>query len=354
MKYHERYILLILSLTLMTALPALTGCESTLTDVETVNIELRIGLGTTGNGVETAPWTKANEEDLEGIRTLRVIVCSAADANGDVTLLHDSGILSNFEFNSSAPHVTLPIPNIPFGTATFYVIANEQSLGESTLEELLTNKQTLNSLGNTIINNSTFPITGFGSETPSDVNSKGLPITGFKTIEVSNNMSSVEVDLYRAVAKICVKIENATNSDLFMLKKIEFSSIVSDNMYLFPNYDNRGDVPENTIYSPLIRDYSNETISIQSYQTADFFTAYIYPYEGNGGKDNFSITLFKDGNPGGLTATIKDREVIIPRNTQVNILAKVNTNVSISIDFEVMAWNDGRWDEFEIDVPEFI
>lgn len=327
---------------------------------ETVDVELRIGVD--GGGLETGSgaWTKAAGSKTEtDIHSLRVIAC-ATDDDGSVSVVYRSEKITTFTMNSGQPHVVLTVPKVPAGSVTFYVVANEDALGQEVLtdevltDEVLAKPAGLSSLlyidnyqlpGGGVERNVRFPIDGFGSLDES-ISGNGLPMSGLTTVEVTSGMNPVTVNLERMVAKVLVKVENAISEAIVMKNRIDFTNFVGDRTYLFPETGDRGDVPSDVEYDPLKPINSGKQTSIEgSFTCEDFYTAYILPC-GDTGDSGLSITLYRaDGTS--CTGTIPGN-VVIPRNTQMTILAQINEKVGISISFEVLPWK-----AYNINVPVF-
>ena len=318
---------------------------------ETVDVELRIGVD--GGGLETGSgaWTKAAGSKAEtDIHSLRVIAC-ATDDDESVSVVYHSEKITTFTMNSGQPHVVLPVPKVPAGSVTFYVVANEDALGPEVLtDEVLADPAGLSSLlyidnyhlpDGGVERNVRFPIDGFGSQEAS-IATNGLPMSGLTTVEVTSGMNPVTVNLERMVAKVLVQVENAISEAIVMENKIDFTNFVGDRTYLFPETGDRGDVPSGVEYDRLNPINSGKTSIKGSFTCEDFYTAYILPCGGTG----LSLTLYRaDGTS--CTGTIPGN-VVIPRNTQMTILAQINEKVGISISFEVLPWK-----AYNINVPVF-
>ena len=288
---------------------------------ETVDVELRIGVD--GGGLETGSgaWTKAAGSKTEtDIHSLRVIAC-ATDDDGSVSVVYRSEKITTFTMNSGQPHVVLTIPKVPAGSVTFYVVANEDALGPEVLtDEVLADPAGLSS----------------------------LLYIGLTTVEVTSGMNPVTVNLERMVAKILVKVENAISETIVMENKIDFTNFVSDRTYLFPEAGDggRGDVPDDVVYTSLNTENHDDGTSIEGTTTCEnFYTAYILPCGGTG-DSGLSLTLYREDGTS-CTGTIPGN-VVIPRNTQMTILAQINEKVGISISFEVLPWK-----AYNINVPVF-
>ena len=355
-----RYILLLLCLSTVSC-SIVPGPES----AGTVDVELRIGVDGGGLGIETKA---AGSEAETAIHSLRIIACVTAD-DGTVSVVYCSEKLTGITMNGGQPHVVLTVPEMSTGSATFYVVANEAALGytdedfqygEGVTDGLLA---VPSKLGETLYideyqlqdgsveRNIRFPKHAFSSLSSLDgtISSEGLPMTGLTTAEVTSGMGPVTVNLERTVAKILVQVENAISSSITMYDRINFTNFIGDRTYLFPASEGsgRGDVPADfNGYIPLNLHNSEQTTEIPGTTICEnFFTAYILPCGGTG-DSGLSLTLYRtDGTS--CTGTIPGN-VVIPRNTQVTILAQINEKVGISISFKVLPW-----EPYTIDVPVF-
>lgn len=314
---------------------------------ETVDVELRIGVDGGGLETEHGAWTKSAGSKAEtDIHSLRVIAC-ATDEDGSVSVVYHSEKITTFTMNSGQPHVVHTVPKVPAGSVTFYVVANEDALGPEVLtDEVLADPAGLSSLLY-IDNDVRFPIDGFGSQEAS-IATNGLPMSGLTTVEVTSGMNPVTVNLERMVAKVLVQVENAISETIVMENKIDFTNFVSDKTYLFPEAGDggRGDVPDGVVYTSLNEENPDDETSIGGTTTCEnFYTAYILPCGGTG-DSGLSLILYRaDGTS--CTGTIPGN-VVIPRNTQMTILAQINEKVGISISFEVLPWK-----AYNINVPVF-
>ena len=359
-----RYILLLLCLGAVSC-SIVPGPES----AGTVDVELCIGVDGSGLEAGSGAWTKAAGSEAEtAIHSLRIIACAAA-YDGKVSVVYCSEKLTDITMNGGQPHVVLTVPEMPTGSATFYVVANEAALGytdedfrygEGVTDGLLADPS---KLGETLYideyqlqdgsvgRNIRFPKHAFSSLSSLDgtISSEGLPMTGLSTAEVTSGMGPVTVNLERTVAKILVQLENAISSSITMYDRIYFTNFIGDRTYLFPASEGsgRGDVPAGfNGYTPLNLRNSEQTTEIPGTTICEnFFTAYILPCGGTG-DSGLSLTLYRtDGTS--CTGTIPGN-VVIPRNTQVTILAQINEKVGISISFKVLPW-----EPYTIDVPVF-
>lgn len=321
---------------------------------DTVDVTLGIGMHGNGPVKDEDTWTKAAGTEAEtAIRSLRIIACTGA-ADGTEKVVYCSERITDISMSSQRPHVVYTVPGVPVGSVTFYVVANEETLGytdedflfgEGAVGGLLADPSALNTTLFIDENNEQFPIKGF-NDLEDVIAEKGLPMTGTTTVEVTADMGAVTVDLERMVAKILVRVENAVSYSIDMKKRLEFGNIVGDRTYLFPdNTGNRGDVPDDyNGYLPLTID-TEESSAIEAATTVDFFTAYILPC-GGAGENGLSLTLYRNDGTSS-TGTISGN-VVIPRNTQMTILARINERVDISISFEVLPW-----EEYTVDIPVF-
>lgn len=318
-------------------------------DSRTTTVILNVGIPGAELGVEERPWTRADAVEgtqryvdaaqYEDIRTLRVIV---SDGPKSIVFNHLFKVNTDFTVQQGSPMVTLTIEDVPVGEVSFYVIANESSIlnaGES-----YDNDRIMNALGNStkIVhldeNRQFFPRTG------PQIQEHGIPMTGSRRVTLSESVSSVTVTLIRSVAKINLKIENATTSEI-KLTEVKFGAFNGNTMYLFPT--ETLDVPDNAGYIDLT--YTPQDITVAGGEQSDWLAVYIYPaYATRSDGNPFTLQLKTlAGNTYGPTV-FDDNITAIPRNTQVNILAKINTDVGLELKFEV-----ADWESYDIIVPDF-
>ncbi len=272
----------------------------------------------------------------EGIKTLRIVV-----STGPKSIVYNKKYTASELTPDADGKVTLTIPDVPIGIATFFAIGNEESIGkEYTTEVILDELEKGNQQFLFVDETKTyFPKTG-----PNIVD-HGLPMSATVGVSVVRNMAPVNIELRRAVVKLNLIVENGTTSDI-TLEKVNFGPFVGDRFYLFT--DQTMDVPDGTQYGVL--EFLDRHITIPGNQSTPKLATYIYPtyaYKAGMGDNPYTI---------GLTTNVREYEPLVfgmgynsfPRNTQVNITARITTTAVIILNFEVC-----KWDEYPVEVPPF-
>lgn len=318
------------------------SCERHL-DMSRRTSSVQISIDLPGNiDVEECPWTKAyvDASQYEGVRTLRIIVTSGSPESR--TILYNQ----KEEGVGNISTYTTTIENLPHDSLTFYVIANEESLGmtyddETIMSNLAANHKLL-FLDDTDPKH--FPARG------PDIVKNGIPMSGYTAVRLTGDRS-VAIDLYRSVVKLALVIENATENPV-TLRRVSFGEFFGDRYYMFR--DLTLDVPDDIEYEGMVYDNLNIDIPGAVDDTAEPYTAtlsmYFYPthpdFDGN---NNSPFTM-------GLNTAANDYDNLVfapntsffVRNTQVNLRARITTTMGVTLDFTVVGW-----DEKDVSVPSF-
>lgn len=303
---------------------------------ETTTVYLKIG-GLESNDVQ-AITRYVDATPYEGLRTLRVIVTDKG-----MTKIHcnqkTNVIVNPTEPTSSLNTVTITIPDIPVGELNFYVIANEESIGKEYDNETLMNDEKQNN--KLLFIDNTDP--HFFPKKGPEIKKLGLPMSGMKTININKYNNQVAIDLRRAVTKLSLTVENATNGPI-VLQNVEFGSFFGDRLYVFPEY--QLDVPEGSSYAPL--SYKGVNMTIPATGSTDKLSAYLYPtYAYSQGDSPYTISIETDKNKYDKLVFAPNVNSF-PRNTQVNIHARITTTTGITLNFAVT-----DWDDYIVNVPDF-
>lgn len=303
---------------------------------ETTTVYLKIG-GLESNDVQ-AITRYVDATPYEGLRTLRVIVTDKKRTQ--IYYNQKTNVIENpKEPTSSLNTVTISIPNIPVGELNFYVIANEESIGKEYDDETLMNDEKQN---NKLLFIDEADPHYFPKKGP-DIKELGLPMSGMKTININKYNNQVSIDLRRAVTKLLLTVENATNGSI-TLQDVTFGSFFGDRLYVFPEY--QLDVPESSIYDPL--SYEGLDIPVPASSTIDVLSVYLYPtYAYSQGDNPYTISI-KTGNIEYEKLVFAPNVNSFPRNTQVNIHARITTTTGITLNFVVT-----DWDDYTVNVPDF-
>lgn len=356
MRQYKKTSLRLLAATLL--VPALLcGCSrsSVFQEGETTALTLNIGIQGSSVSLSKADGDGTGTADpYEGIRTLRVIVVSKADASGGRRILANQ----TFDVDNSANpttaklEATVKMQNVPIGTADLYVIANEESImgeGNGYTDEVLSGEQYKEDDKLLVLDEGWkyFP------KRYEDIARFGLPMSG-KLEDVSivpGGNPLGPVTLTRAVVKLCVTVENATAGDM-TLQWLRFGEFVSDRVYMFREDGVSLDIPSDTKYRSLEYGDENQPINLNLAAEANtnWQSVYIYPNfarKDPTGRNPYTLTIATENKTYGPSLLASDMNSMI-RNTQLNITARITAAATIDIDYEFVEWT-----ETEIIVPPF-
>lgn len=310
---------------------------------ETTTVTLHIA-GSRNNATEDA-----NEN--EGFKTLRVIM---TDADGKVEINYMQTNVPAGGTNG----VTLSLKNITQGQKTFYVIGNEKSIGwEGDNPEYAIGRTLNTDFLDTIIEDDDrtyFP------KLRGEIGRYGLPITGYKTMDINNETTDVEIFTYHAVAKVSLSFINNTSSNI-VISGLNLGQFMANRAYLFPGEDISSqrvplDVKYDTWSYP--RSYpSSSRVTIQkgSYKNIPGNKNLIefYVYETNADPEHYTIAMTTSTL--GATGLSESRPFLaeseILRNQWVQVEATINNN-AVDVDV-VLTWSVRSWNIEEIEVPPF-
>lgn len=317
---------------------------------ETTDITLHIGMKGEDLSVSTKAGSDPNVLEFEGIRTLRVIIVSPEDDAGGRRILYNE----KHPVEQAAPPVlsaSLTLADVPIGPADIYVIANEESIigGEGYTDAILQGEQYKDDNKLLVLDEGWH----FFPRRYADIEENGLPMSGrLEDIVIAPGMSFGPIDLIRAVVKIYLTVENATGTGM-TLKWVRFGNFISDRVFMFRESGVSLDIPGDTQYKEL--QYGGEgeesmNVSLEPNARTDWAPVYILPnfaYPSDNVPNPYTLSLGTDLKDY-LGSVLDDNINSMVRNTQVNILARITSSASISIDYHFVEWT-----KEEIDVPSF-
>lgn len=326
------------------------GCEkSPLPEDGTVDVALNIGVSSGTLGLSKASGD-GSAEPYEGIRTLRVLVISEAAVPSDRKVLYN---VKHTVDGSTAPSsatlsARLTLHDVPVGRANIYIIANEESLGMTYDNETLVSPDYFDDDKLLLLDEgwNHFP------KRYEDIAAHGLPMSGrTAVITIEPGMSGVNIQLYRAVVKLHLTVENSTTEEL-RLEWVKFGKFISDRVYMFRQMEL--DIPDSTQYKelryPENEEETFEDVTLASTERTDWNSVYIYP--------NYAYKSQTDSNPYTLSLATEKKEYepslladnmnSMPRNSQYNITARINASATISIRYQKVDWT-----AVTVNVPPF-
>ena len=337
-------------MTALTALILLGSCSEKLVDEKSgsTDVLFRIGLSGRDISVEDGPWTRAYVDALQfekDLHTLRVIV-----ATGPKKIIYNEVFREGVDFTvnmqDGQPDVVLKVPNVPYGRASFYVIANEKSLWG---EEYYTTDNILAALENSTkivyTEPDAEPAKWHFPRTGRNIEQDGLPMSGSAVnIDIGNGMEPVEVKLERSVVKLSLTFKNSTGSTI-TLGEVSFGKFFGNSFNMFREYNL--DVPDGIVYSSFEFNAGNID-QINTGESTNPLSLYLYPTHAYTSPSELSpYTLGIETNVRVYPPQVFTQESYFIRNHQVNIKADITTT-GLEVSFEV-----GDWESWTADVPSF-
>lgn len=337
MKKTKQYISLLLAAFMAAGLSSCIKEDYAGASDETATVNLVFDTRASGQDGD-----KVQGEANEGIKTLRVIIVDTEKGIVDVNETRNFSSDGGDEFTK-----TLTIMGLPAGKKSFYIVANEESVGlelNSSLPKGEINLSDTLQFLQTLVESKNFPRT--------DIAAKGLPIAGTASANITGaEDQTIEIPITRAVAKFVLYITNESGQ-AFDLTNVNFGQFVADRTRLFP---------DQSAVQDIIHDEWNAScttsVSADADGTEAVFTGYIYE-TGTLGAENFTLSLTSptDGfealeTPVQINFSQAGRNYI-NRNEQVEIHATVNVNREVEVDdleILVVPWDDNHI----IKVPPF-
>ncbi len=204
---------------------------------------------------------KVQGEANEGIKTLRVIIVDTEKGIVDVNETRNFSSDGGDEFTK-----TLIIMGLPAGKKSFYIVANEESVGlelNSSLPKGEINLSDTLQFLQTLVESENFPRT--------DIAAKGLPIAGTASANITGaEDQTIEIPITRAVAKFVLYITNESGQ-AFDLTNVNFGRFVADRTRLFPDQSTVQDISYNEWNASCTTSVSADADGAEA-----VFTGYIY------------------------------------------------------------------------------
>mgnify|MGYP002571733421 CR=1 FL=1 len=279
----------------------------------------------------------------EGIKTLRVIVVNKSTNLVEFNFKQDY----RGEANPPLTQKTITFMGMTTGEKDFYVVANEESIGLTEESYPIAGGKFEEGFLSYIVKDATresFP------KLKSEIEEKGLPITGYKKVSVSGN-ANIDIDIYYAVAKISLSFINNTGSDI-SIGGFTLGSFLENGTSLFKEGGVLTD--QDNVTSSSGTKEVNKVIKAGSFNdipdNKDLLVFYVY--ETDEEPDNYKIALTSEASNvsiGTLKQFLTQKSIL--RNNWIQVVATINLNAKeINIDFN---FSVRKWDEKEIDVPSF-
>ena len=279
---------------------------------------------------------KVHGEANEGIKTLRVIIVDTEKGIVDVNETRNFSSDGGDEFTK-----TLTIMGLPAGKKSFYIVANEESVGlelNSSLPKGEINLSDTLQFLQTLVESEKFPRT--------DIAAKGLPIAGTASANITGaEDQTIEIPITRAVAKMELILTNATG-DNFELSQVVLGSFFPDKTYLFPQETELA-LPDGVAYDDHTFS-TNATLSDGESQTF-----YFYFYESKAGEGAYTIALNNGADYAAAPIMLDEDKPLtsVSRNTCLRVTGTIESALNpVLTDLQLLV---KPWTEKNIDVPPF-
>ena len=331
MKKTKQYISLLLAAFMAAGLSSCIKEDYAGASDETATVNLVFDTRASGQDGD-----KVQGEANEGIKTLRVIIVDTEKGIVDVNETRNFSSDGGDEFTK-----TLTIMGLPAGKKSFYIVANEESVGlelNSSLPKGEINLSDTLQFLQTLVESKNFPRT--------DIAAKGLPIAGTASANITGaEDQTIEIPITRAVAKMELTLMNDTG-DNFELNQVTLGRFFANSTYLFPQETELA-LPDGVAYGDHTFS-TNATLSDGESQTFHF-----YFYESKAGEGAYTIALnagadytaapimLDEGTP---LASVARNTCLRVTGTIESVLEPVLTNLQLLV---------VPWTEKNIDVPSF-
>ena len=331
MKKTKQYISLLLAAFMAAGLSSCIKEDYAGASDETATVNLVFDTRASGQDGD-----RVQGEANEGIKTLRVIIVDTEKGIVDVNETRNFSSDGGDEFTK-----TLTIMGLPAGKKSFYIVANEESVGlelNSSLPKGEINLSDTLQFLQTLVESENFPRT--------DIAAKGLPIAGTASANITGaEDQTIEIPITRAVAKMELTLMNDTG-DNFELNQVTLGRFFANSTYLFPQETELA-LPDGVAYGDHTFS-TNATLSDGESQTFHF-----YFYESKAGEGAYTIALnagadytaapimLDEGTP---LASVARNTCLRVTGTIESVLEPVLTNLQLLV---------VPWTEKNIDVPSF-
>lgn len=332
MKKTKQYISLLLAAFMAAGLSSCIKEDYAGASDETATVNLVFDTRASGQDGD-----KVQGEANEGIKTLRVIIVDTEKGIVDVNETRNFSSDGGDEFTK-----TLTIMGLPAGKKSFYIVANEESVGLELNSSLPKGEINLNDtlqFLQTLVESENFPRT--------DIAAKGLPIAGTASANITGaEDQTIEIPITRAVAKMELTLTNATGGD-FELSQVVLGSFFPDKTYLFPQAGQAITLPGEVTYSDHTFT-TNVTLADEEMRTF-----YFYFYESNAGEGVYTIALNNDADYTAAPIMLDEDTPLasVARNTCLRVTGTIESALKpVVTDLQLLVV---PWTEKNIDVPSF-
>lgn len=274
----------------------------------------------------------------EGIKTLRLIVVNS-DKKVEVNYYTDYA-------NNESNEKSIVLQGLSVGSKSFYVVANEASVGWSEKDFPSAGASMRPEFINKIIDD---PSRLYFPKLSRDIGERGLPIIGtLLNQKVGNGDNKIEIPIKHAVAKISLSFINHTSSEL-PIKSITLGNFLADQTYSFER-------PEDFWRSVRYKEYTfcrqqgtTGAVIKPGFDNEDLIKFYVY--ETNEDPATYTLSMQVDAT-GVNTATpvqfLGSKQIL--QNNWIKVTATI---FSSEVNNITLKWEVADWTGEVIEVPEF-
>lgn len=272
----------------------------------------------------------------EGIKTLRLIVVDS-DNNVEVNYYTDYA-------NNESNEKSIVLLGLSIGLKSFYVVANEASVGWSKKDFPSVGAKMPSEFINKIIDD---PSRSYFPKLSRDIGKLGLPIIGILlNQEVGNGDNKIEIPIKHAVAKISLSFINHTSSEL-PIRSITLGNFLADKTYSFGcpvNFWSTVDYEGDTFY----REGAGAVIK-PGYKNEDLIKFYVYETDEDPATYTLSMQVDATGVNTATAVQFLDSKQIL-QNNWIKVTATISSSEVNNI---TLMWEVADWTGEVIEVPEF-
>lgn len=286
---------------------------------------------------DSTPLVTEEADVNEGIKTLRLIVVDKSNNNVEVNYYTDYA-------NNESNEKSIILQGLSVGLKSFYVVANEASVGWSEEDFPSVGAKMPSEFINKIIDD---PRRLYFPKLSRDIGELGLPIIGtLLDQQVGNGDNKIEIPIKHAVAKISLSFINHTSSRL-LISSITLGNFLADKTYSFGcpvNFWSTVDYEGDTFYSE-----GAGAVIKPGFDNVDLIKFYVY--ETNAAPATYTLSMQVDAT--GVN-TAKDVQFLDLKQILQNNWIKVTATISSSeVNNITLKCEVADWTGEVIEVPEF-
>ena len=273
----------------------------------------------------------------EGIKTLRLIVVDNSNNNVEVNYYTDYA-------NNESNEKSIVLQGLSVGSKSFYVVANEASVGWSEKDFPSVGAKMPLEFINKIIDD---PSRSYFPKLSRDIGELGLPIIGtLLNQKVGNGDNKIEIPIKHAVAKISLSFINHTSSEL-PIKSITLGNFLADQTYSFERPEDFWSTVNYGVHT-FDRQGAGAVINVES-DNEELIKFYVYETDAAPATYTLSMQVDATGVNTGTAVQFLDSKQIL-QNNWIKVTATISSSEvnNITLKCEVADWTGEV-----IEVPEF-